>query len=381
MGKSELSDIYFNRSYEVVAGTPREHVLVRYAVFARHPGVLCGVTDVVELFRRRWGDEPLVVRANDEGEAYAANEVVMVLEGPFGGLVTLETECLGLLSLSGAAGTMAAIVEAAEGVPVIDMGARHFPPSLTAQLAMAAALGGASGTSTEAGYNAVHARYGIGGDRIRIGEREPQAFGLYGSIPHALNAVFEGNSIESAAAYHERHREVPLTVLLDFEGRERDVCVEAVRRFGTALHAVRLDTPGERVHQGGHAEPVRALGMRVLSGAADRAAAEAGLRRYGFGPGVTIEAVYGIRDLLNSLGARETKIVVSSGFDLEKVRAFRACGAPMDVVGTGSWVRFEMFTSDIVSIFDNGEWVPRVKAGREWISVPETLPLAVRMDR
>ncbi len=378
MFTSDLADEYFNRSWATVRGTDREHRLVRYALFSRTPGLLTGVGDVAGLLKRRCIG-PVTLRSQPEGRAYAAGEVVMTIEGPFGQLVCLETEILGRLSLSGAAGMMADIVAAA-GIPVIDMAARHYPPELVPALAVAAAVGGAAGTSTRAGHAEVHARFGVGSDQIRVGEGPVRPFQLYGSIPHALNAVFEGSSIESAAAYHQRCPKVPLTVLIDFEGRERDTVAEAVRRFGSSLYAVRLDTSANRVHQGGHEKTERALEMRILSQASDRAAAASALDRYGFGPGVTIEEVYAIRGLLDSLGARSTKILVSSGFDLDKVRAFVACRAPMDAIGTGSWVRFSMFTADIVAVFENGHWVPRCKAGRaEELRVPESLPLEWRI--
>jgi len=373
MSTCDLADEYFNRSLATVRGTERQHRQVRYAVFSRTPGLLTGVADVAGLLRRRCAG-PVTLRSQPEGRAFAAGEVVMTIEGPFGQLVCLETEILGLLALSGAAGMMAEIVAAA-GVPVIDMAARHYPPELIPRLAVAAAVGGAAGTSTRAGHAEVHARFGVGGDRIRIADGPARPFQLYGSIPHALNAVFEGSSIESAAAYHERCPKVPLTVLIDYEGRERDVVAEAVRRFGSSLYAVRLDTCGNRVHQGGHEKTERALEMRILSQAADRAAAAAALERYGFGPGVTIEETYAIRGLLDSLGAKSTRILVSSGFDLQKVRAFAACRAPIDAIGTGSWVCFAMFTADVVAVLENGQWVPRCKAGRaEELQVPESLP-------
>lgn len=377
MYRSELADEYFNRSYRTVADTPYEKTPVCYAVFCRTPGTLCGIRDVVALVEGRCPG-PVTVRSKADGDRYQASEVVMTVEGPFGQLVTLETELLGMLSLSGAATSMAALTEAAGDVPVIDMGARHYPPQIAPGLAVAAAVGGAKGTSTRAGHAEVLARFGVGNGRIRIGSREPVEFGLYGTIPHALNAVYGGSSIESAAAYHNQCPEVPLVVLTDFEGRERDICAEAVDRFGVSLFGVRLDTPANRVHQGGHEKPDRALEMRVLSQAPDRAAAQAALARYGFGPGVTIEAVYAIRDLLDRRGARSTKIVVSSGFDLDKVRAFKACKAPMDAIGTGSWVSFAMFTSDIMRVFEDGRWVPRCKAGRaEELSEPPDLPIVL----
>ena len=182
--------------------------------------------------------------------------------------------------------------------------------------------------------------------------------------------------MESAVAYHDRYPDVPLTILVDFEGTERDVISAAVRRFGSALQGIRLDIAGSRVHQGGHEKANRALEMRILSAVSERAAAQAALDRYGFGPGVTIESVYNARDLLNSLGARQTQIVVSGGFTPEKARAFMACRAPMDAIGTGSWVQFAPFTSDIVKVHDGTSWVTRCKAGRaDEFHEPEGLPL------
>ena len=103
------------------------------------------------------------------------------------------------------------------------------------------------------------------------------------------------------------------------------------------------------------------------------------LDHYGFGPGVTIESVYAIRDLLDRLGARSTKIVVSSGFNLDKVQAFKTCRAPMDMIGTGSWVEFAMFTSDIIRVYQDGQWKPRCKAGRrEELKEPESLPVLLQ---
>ncbi len=375
MAELEFADEYFNRSYRTVRDTPTAERRVVYGVFCRRPGVLCGIQDVIEVIDSHCPG-PVTVRGLSDGDRYGPCEIVLLIEGPFGQLVVLETVILGLLSLSAAAGNMAAICEAAGGVSVVDMSARHYPPELIERIALAAAVGGAAGTSTRAGHAAVLARYGASEGRIRIGQREPRAFGLYGTIPHALNAVYEGDSIASARAYRERVPEVPLTVLLDFEGREREVCAAAVRAFGDQLAAVRLDVPGNRVHQGGHAQPQRALEMRILSQVQDRAAAQQALERYGFGPGVTIESVYAIRDLLDSLNARHTKIMVSSGFNLDKVRAFKACRAPMDAIGTGSWVDFAIFTSDILRVHEDGRWVPRCKAGRrDELVEPQSLPV------
>ncbi len=375
MHTSDLADEYFNRCVATVRGREEADRLVRYGVLGRKAGRLCGLGDALALVQSRC-EGPVRVRALPEGEPHAPREVILTLEGRFIDLVALETEYLGMLSLSGAAGTMAEIVEAAGEVPVIDMSARHYPPELIPRIAVAAAVGGARGTSTRAGYAEVQARFGIGEERIRIGTRDPHEFKVYGSIPHALNAAFDGSSITSAEAYRDACPDVPLTVLTDFEGRERDVVADAVERFGIDLHAVRLDTPGNRVHQGGHEQTDRALEMRILSEAPDREAAMAALERHGFGTGVTIESAYMMRDLLDRMGARSTKIIVSSGFNLQKVRDFVACRAPMDAIGTGSWVSFSMFTSDITHVHRRGQWQQECKAGRyEELDFSRDLPV------
>jgi len=372
---SDLADEYFNRSYRTVAGTPLEQTRVCYAVFCRESGRLAGVADVLDLVRQR-GGSGTIVRGKSDGQVFRPCEVVLTIEGAFGRLVVLETELLGMLSMSGAASEMAALVDAAGSVPVIDMSARHYPPELQPRIGVAAAIGGAAGTSTPAGHAAAHARFGVGGERIRVGQELAREFKLYGTIPHALNAIYGGSSVESAAAYRERFARIPLVMLVDFEGTEREVISAAVQRFHMDLSGVRLDVPGNRVHQGGHDKPVRALEMRILAGVKDRPAAMAALERYGFGPGVTVESVFAVRDLLDSINAKHVKIVVSSGFDLHKIRAFKACHAPIDFIGTGSWVRFSAFTSDIVRIQDTGGWVPRCKAGRaQELDEPPDLPI------
>lgn len=363
MPRFDAADECLNRSYETVVGTPYEQMPVVYGVFCREAGMIAGMQDVLELINNHCPG-PVTVRALSDGDRFEPMQMVMTMEGPFGQLVTLETTCLGILSLSAAAANMAAIVEVAGPAQVVDIAARHYPPELLVAIAEAAAVGGAVGTSTPLGHSAVISRYGIGDDRIQIGSRDSASFRLYGSVPPVLSAVYGGSSIESAAAYDSRCPGVSLTVFLDDQGRERDICAEAVKRFGSSLYGVRLAVPATRVHQGGHAKADRALEMRILSQVpvADRQAAMAALAKYGFGPGVSIEAAYAIRDLLDKLGSRHTRLVLSGGFDLDKVRAFRLCNAPMDYIETGSWVRFGAFAGDILRVFENDRWVSRCEA-------------------
>lgn len=333
-----IADEYFNRCRQISI-TNNLNPFVRYKVFARKEGVVCGANKVVNFIKdNTFG--PLKIEGSKDGEFFHSKETVLQITGLFQELVNLETTYLGMLSFSGVATGMNEIVEAARGIPVIDMSPRHFPWQIIEEVAYAAALGGASGTSSRAGYNYVQKW------------RPNTDFKLYGSIPHALNAVCEGSSVEAAKLYKQQFPDIPLTVLIDFEGKELDVCTEAYKTFGKDLYAVRLDTHGGRICQG-----CRDISYStILTNLA---------KSHMAGAGVTIEATKVVREHLDKIGAKDTKIIVSSGFDVKKIRTFVNAKAPMDAIGTGSsWVKFMMFTADIAEVFINGKWIDRCKAER-----------------
>jgi len=352
----EIADQYFNNCREIAVRIPElMSKRVRYNIFTRRDGVLVGSNRTVNFVRENtYG--PVKITGLKDGEQFCSGEPVLTIEGNFYELVTLETTKLGFLSYSGAVTAMSRIVAAADGVPVIDMSARHYPWQIIEEVSLAAYLGGAAGTSTQAGYNYVQRWY-----------NPSDKFKLYASLPHAMAAVVcemaeKENlfpSVMAAKLFHEIFPEKPITVLTDYEGRELDVTRQAFEIFGDKLFAVRLDTHGGRSMQGTKCT-VDYLMDKVDAETLDKIKAKELL----FGNGVTVEATFKMREFLDQIGAKYTKIVVSSGFNEEKVSVFRKCNAPMDFIGTGSWVDFIIFTSDISHVFENGEWVPRTKAGR-----------------
>jgi len=74
-----------------------------------------------------------------------------------------------------------------------------------------------------------------------------------------------------------------------------------------------------------------------------------------------------MREVLNAADFPHAKIVASSGFGPEKCRMMAVAQAPIDVIGTGSYLP-ELWsetyaTADIIAY--DGE--PMVKAGREFL--------------
>ncbi len=75
---------------------------------------------------------------------------------------------------------------------------------------------------------------------------------------------------------------------------------------------------------------------------------------------------------------RNVKIVVTGGFDPERIRMFESVGAPVDMYGIGSFfIRGENndFTADIVRVKLNGQWREMTKVGRQPIDNPDLEPV------
>ena len=130
--------------------------------------------------------------------------------------------------------------------------------------------------------------------------------------------------------------------------------------------AFRLDTHGGRFLEGLDPAESYAVLERHAPGAIRRYRGETELR-YLMGTGVSAAAIWRMREALNEAGYDKVKIVASSGFGVDKCRVMQDAHAPIDVVGTGSFIPdlwSETYaTADIVAY----DGVPMVKVGREFL--------------
>jgi nicotinate phosphoribosyltransferase len=89
--------------------------------------------------------------------------------------------------------------------------------------------------------------------------------------------------------------------------------------------------------------------------------------------GVTPELARAVRDGLDAAGHERVRIVVSGGFDAEKIERFESLGAPVDSYGVGSSLirgNFD-FTADVVEL----DGKPAGKVGRELRPNPRLRPV------
>ncbi|MBM3571935.1 MAG: nicotinate phosphoribosyltransferase [Alphaproteobacteria bacterium] len=190
-----------------------------------------------------------------------------------------------------------------------------------------------------------------------------------GTMPHALIG-YAGSTVRAAEMFHDTHPSENLTVLVDYFGREITDALVVCRRFpelaAAGKLAMRLDTHGGRYVEGLDIGSSYALLERNAPYSIRGYRTEAELR-YLVGTGVSAAAIWHLREALDGAGFARVKIVASSGFGPAKCRVMALAAAPVDTIGTGSYLpenwQETYATSDIIEY----DGVASVKVGREFL--------------
>jgi nicotinate phosphoribosyltransferase len=315
MREGYYTDQYFNLTRDLLElEGHRPRVLMQ--VFQKQEAILGGVDEAIAVLKQcagrhidgGWeeGWDELEVRALHEGDQVSPRETVLTIEGDYGLFAHLETVYLGCMARRTLVmRNVKAVVDAAHGKPILFFPARHDHWLVQTGDGWAAHVAGAIGVSTDAQAS------WWGGRGV-------------GTVPHALIAAFGGDTVAAARLFADRyHDETNITVLVDFENDSVRTALEVADALGEHLWGVRLDTSEQLV--------TALLTRRV-------------------------------REALDAAGHERVRIVVSGGFDDEKIARFEAEGAPVDAYGVGSSLLRGQndFTADVVRV----DGRPLAKAGR-----------------
>ena len=359
-----FTDSYFLRTKEVVRRFGDRQAT--YAIFMRRP-VVCTpklMVEFLEAMAAARGTKFEIELNYAEGDWVGAGEPMIYLSGSLFHLVDLETIYLQKLGPPCVAAYNAyAMCVDLPKTAFLAMDARHCAGAEMAEMMAYAASVGSVAAKREVGA------VGFTGNAT---DATANFFGRdkgLGTMPHALIG-YAGTTVRAAEMFHETFPDEPLTVLVDYFGLEVTDSIAVCRRFPNLAEqgrlAIRLDTHGGRYVEGLDL----ARSYDVLENHAPRAIrgyrTEAELR-YLVGTGVSAAAVWRVRQRLDEAGFPKAKIVASSGFTPAKCRMMAVAEAPIDVIGTGSYLP-ELWTetyatADIVAY--DGE--PLVKKGREFL--------------
>lgn len=275
-----------------------------------------------DLWEETAGD--LTVRALRDGDAISPWETVMTIEGPLYQFVHLETIYLGVLSRRTKVATnVRRVVEAACGKPILYFPARFDHWFMQGGDGYAAKVGGASAVSTDA---------------------QGEWWGALGAgtIPHALIAACRGDTVQAARLFNINFPETNLIALVDFQNDCVKTSLAVARELQNRLWGVRLDTSSTLVDK----SVIPQMGRSAPTG-------------------VNGQLVWNVRKALDAEGFHHVKIIVSGGFNPERIAQFEKDSVPADAYGVGSALlagRYD-FTADVVMI----EAEPCAKVGREYL--------------
>src|SRR5439155_1514776 len=187
------------------------------------------------------GWQELKVRSLYDGEIAQPGEPVMHIEGEYASFAHLETLYLGALAEGSRVATNTReVVASANGKPVIMFGARHEGHEAQASSGYAAYVGGAIAVSTDEQGEWWGSR------------------GL-GTVPHALIAVYGGDTTVATLKFDEHINRAPdaighltakgtaeghvnLTALVDFQNDVVNTSLGVAHALGQRLWGVRVDT-------------------------------------------------------------------------------------------------------------------------------------------
>lgn len=358
------TDHYFLKTKNVVGRFGDK--TVTYAVFMRRPVIFAPrlmMAWVNDMARAR-GVDFQIHSKYEEGQWVGAGEPLMYITGSLFHLVDLETLYLQKLGASCIAAYNAyTMCMDLPQVAFIAMDSRHCAGIEMAELMAYAASVGSRAAQTQSkakgfiGCAAEATAHYFGGDSGT------------GTMPHVLIG-YAGSTLRAAEMFVETFPDQNLTVLADYYGQEITDSLAVCRRFpelaAEGRLGFRLDTHGGRFIEGLDPQASYAVLERHVPQAIRRYRSEAELRAL-TGTGVSAAAIYHMREQMDEAGFPKVKIVASSGFGVAKCKVMADVKAPIDVIGTGSYLpedwRETFATADIVSY----DGVPTVKVGREFL--------------
>ncbi len=359
-----LTDVYFNKSRAAVEKFG--DMTVTYGVFMRRR-VVCAprlATDwlrAVAAARDTAFDIELCVAESHIAEA---DEAMLYITGSFYHLVDLETLYLQKLGAACVAAYNASqMCIDLPAVAFMAFDARHCAGTDMAEMmAYAASVG------SERARRRANARGFVGNATDATAHFFGAPRGL-GTMPHALIG-YAGSTVRAAEMLAETFPGEPMTVLNDYFGCEISDSLAVAARFpelaATGELSLRLDTPSGRYCEDLDGASSRAVLERHAPFALAGDISEAEMHHL-VGDGVSAAAIWHLRERLDTAGFDHVKIVASSGFGPQKCKAMAAAAAPLDAIGTGSFLPDDWpdtyATADIVDYAGTA----RVKAGREFL--------------
>ena len=146
-----------------------------------------------------------------------------------------------------------------------------------------------------------------------------------GSIALIINIWYLNEAIKAAELFSKNFPNEPMTVLVDYFGKEITDSLNVAEKFPDLVKngflSLRLDTHGGRFVEGLDTQKSYAVLERNVPSAVRGYRTESELKDL-IGTGVSAASIWHLRENLDKNGFQNVKITASSGFDPDKCRVF-----------------------------------------------------------
>ncbi len=314
---------YFLKTRSIIERfMPKQIVTMQF--FQWQPNLtVCGVDESIALIHTfSHHPENLKIEALEDGDEVQSKEPVLRITGAYEDFGFLESTIDGILSRRSSVSTNTKeVLKAANGKPVFSMADRQDDYH----------------TQSGDGY----ASFIMGIDRVSTDAQAAWWGGKgMGTMPHALIQMCRGDIVKACEYYAEQFPQEKITALVDYNNDVITDSLRVARRFKERLKAVRVDTSSSLIDRYFEKNPLK----------------------LGDAHGVNPWLIHALRKALDLEGFTYVQIIVSSGFNPEKIALFEREKAPVNLYGVGLYLVTlrTNFTGDLVML--NGK--PEAKVGR-----------------
>ncbi|WBP83933.1 nicotinate phosphoribosyltransferase [Mycoplasmopsis edwardii] len=331
MEKERYIASYFKKTQTILQNELPDNVITLQFFQRKDNSILAGMSEVLRLLEEVTDTSKYQIRYLPDGTLINNLDIVLELEGHYQDFGIWEGMIDGILARNTSIATNARnCVLAAKNKEVIFMGDRadHY---VNQEIdGKAVAIGGIKLVSTLA---------------QKVKDQSQPDENVFGSMPHILIQGFGGNVVAATKAFHKNFPNHKLIALVDYNNNVIKDSLRIWEALGDKVWGVRIDTSKNMVdHMFDGEEP-----------------------QYGVNP----EQVFRLRKALDQAGAKNYKIVVSSGFDEEKIKLFEELNVPVDYYGVGQSI-FKLknsFSADATIL--NGQ--KQAKEGRGYRNNPNLI--------
>ena len=370
VGDIEVEMQWFTRRVgeTIVVGVDKALAMLRHCTGYIRDGQFVDTSDKLEVWAIHDGNV-----VHSDGNPLNVQPVLRV-RGRYRDFALLETPTLGILTRSSRVATnVYETLVAARGKPVLFFPARF-------DLHEAQAADGYAYSLAVQRFNQDHS-HDIGPFISTAAQGDWWGGAGGGTVAHAAIASFLGDTAEAMMAFaHVLPASVPRIALVDFNN---DSVRDTLRVLDAMFARYReLMDAGQKEE----AEKYILYGVRLDTSGSLRDVSVLPLGDPALDLGVTPRLVFNVRQGLDTAWerwdlpkawkeaareyCRKVKIVVSGGFNPDKIRKFEKLGVPADIYAVGSYLfnnnsaTVADFTADVVRVKLRGEWVDMAKIGR-----------------